>query len=111
MMTDVAYEILSKRKRAIAFTKLWEEVNKKMAFTPDVASRKIASFYSAMMLDPRFTSLSENRWDLSNRHTFDENHVDTTSIELEDDEELSYDEESEEILEEYSEESTEDEGY
>ncbi len=112
-MTDIAYEMLSKRKRAVPFQKIWEEVCKKMNFDEEKAKKKIASFYSDLMLDTRFTSMTDNKWDLSARHTFDENHVDTTGIELEDDDEevVTYADEELEIVSEYSDENTGDEGY
>ena len=38
-----------------------------------------------MMLDNRFTSLGNNKWDLRSRHTYNETHFDTSEIVLEDD--------------------------
>lgn len=38
------------------------------------------------MLDNRFTSLKDNKWDLRARYTFDETHIDTDAIEIDDDE-------------------------
>ncbi len=65
-MTDVAYTFLSKRK-------------------------KESQFYSELMLDTRFASLDNNKWDLRNRRKFDEVHVDTSDIELDDDDEEDVD--------------------
>lgn len=85
-MTDVAYNILSKRKRAMDFLKLYEEVVKKMEIPENLQKKKRAQFYSEMMLDNRFTSLKDNKWDLRARYTFDETHIDTDAIEIDDDE-------------------------
>lgn len=89
-MTDVAFDFLSKRKKEVPFNKLWEEVYKTMGFKEEVAYRKIASFYEAMMLDNRFTS-KDNKWDLSSRHKFSETHIDLASIEIDDDGKDDYD--------------------
>ena len=85
-MTDVAYNYLSNRKRAMDFLKLYEEVVKKMEIPENLQKKKRAQFYSELMLDNRFTSLKDNKWDLRARYTFDETHIDTYAIEIDDDE-------------------------
>ena len=77
-MTDMAYDILSGKKRAIQFQKLWEEVSKKTGASNDV----IADFYSDLTLDSRFAQLKDNKWDLVERRKFSESHVDISRIEL-----------------------------
>lgn len=84
-MTDVAFEMLSKKKRSVAFAKLWEEVCTKMGFDETMAQKKIAQFYTDMMLDNRFASLEDNKWDLRSRRTYEETHFDTSSILIDDD--------------------------
>ena len=81
-MTDVAYDIMSKKKRAIQFGRLWEEVSKIYGVSND----KVAQFYSDLTLDSRFASLKGNRWDLVERRKFEESHVDISKIELDEDE-------------------------
>ncbi|MBR2788855.1 MAG: DNA-directed RNA polymerase subunit delta [Erysipelotrichaceae bacterium] len=81
-MMDVAYDVMVKKKRAIPFVKLWEEVSK----TYGVSNDKIAQFYSDLTLDSRFVSLKENKWDLIERRKFEESHVDLSAIELDEDE-------------------------
>ena len=81
-MTDIAYDILSGKKRAIQFSKLWEEVSKKTKASNDV----VAQFYSDLTLDPRFAQLKENKWDLVERRKYSEAHVDISKIELGEDE-------------------------
>ena len=98
-MTDVAYEVMSKKKRAIPFKKLWMEVIEKLELDPEKASDRIAQFYTDMTLDGRFTSLKDNKWDLKERHTFEEVFVDFDNIEADDDdeeEEEYYNEDSDE---------------
>ena len=77
-MTDVAYDILSGKKRPIQFSKLWEEVSKKVGANDDM----IAQFYEDLSLDSRFAQLKENKWDLTERRKFSESHVDISRIEL-----------------------------
>lgn len=77
-MTDIAYDILSSKKRPTQFQKLWEEVSKKAKVGNDM----IAQFYSDLTLDSRFASLKDNKWDLVERRKFAESHVDISRIEL-----------------------------
>ena len=86
-MTDIAYDCLSKRKREVEFVKLWTEVAKSMKIPEDRLKRKKAQFYSELMLDSRFASLENNKWDLRNRRKFEEVHVNTEEIEIDEDEE------------------------
>lgn len=85
-MTDVAYNWMSKRKKEVDFLKLWNTVSEQMHIPEEKQKRKKSQFYSDLMLDNRFASLGGNKWDLRNRRKFDEVHVDTSDIELEDDE-------------------------
>lgn len=92
-MTDIAYDILSRKKRAIQFSKLWEDVSKLYGASND----KVAQFYSDLTLDSRFASLKENKWDLVERRKFDESHIDISKIELDDDEPEEVDDEDSEL--------------
>lgn len=76
--TDIAYDILSSKKRATSFQKLWEEVAKKTGASNDM----IAQFYEDLSLDSRFAQLKDNKWDLIERRKFSESHVDISKIEL-----------------------------
>lgn len=92
-MTDAAYEIMSKKKRAIQFSKLWTEVVKATGVSLD----QVAEFYSDLTLDGRFTSLKDNRWDLKSRRKFSESHIDMKKIEY-DDQDAVYDPDGEQEL-------------
>lgn len=81
-MTDVAYDIMNKRKVSIQFAKLWEYVRKETKATKD----KVGQFYNDLSLDSRFVSLKDNRWDLKTRRTYNEAHIDISEIEVEDEE-------------------------
>ncbi len=96
-MTDVAYEIVVALKKEVAFDVLWGEVCKENGYNQSQSMNKIASFYSAMMLDSRFTNIKDNIWDLKARHKFDETRINTSDLIIEDDSTID---ESEEV--EYS---------
>ena len=81
-MTDIAYDVISKKKRAVQFVKLWEEVSNLYGASND----KVAQFYSDLTFDSRFASFKDNKWDLVERRKFAESHVDLSEIELGDDE-------------------------
>lgn len=84
-MTDVAFNILSKKKKEVEFVKLWAEVAKQMKVPEEKMRKKKSQFYSELMLDSRFASLEGNKWDLRNRRKFEEVYIDTSNID--DDEE------------------------
>lgn len=100
-MTDVAFELMSKKKKAIPFKKLWEEVVAIMGYSEAVAANKVSTFYANMSLDTRFALVEDGKWDLRSRHTYNETHKDLSDIlddsddinEFEDDE-LNEDEEN-----------------
>lgn len=70
-LTNIAYENLKNKTEVVAFNILWKEVCSEIGFTEDMAKRKIASFYNALMLDSRFISLEKNNWDLRERYAED----------------------------------------
>lgn len=87
-MTDVAYELISGKKRPVTFAKLWQDVSKINKLPNDM----IAQFYSDLTLDGRFTSLKDNKWDLKNRRKFEETQYSVDELDLEDDEKEVFDE-------------------
>lgn len=70
-LTDVAFQNLKKKHKEVYFNKLWKEVSDEVGFSEELANRKIASFYNALMLDVRFISLEKNQWDLRERYAED----------------------------------------
>lgn len=91
-MLDAAFDIMSSKKRAIAFPKLWEEVQKVM----NVSNDMVGNLYQDMSLDARFVRLEDNKWDLQSRRTFEEGHFDLSKLEMDEEEQV---EEQEEIIE------------
>lgn len=94
-MTDVAFELMGKKKKAIPFKKLWEEVVSVMGYSESVAANKMATFYSNLSLDARFALVEDGKWDLRSRRTFNEIHKDLSDILVDDDEDEFLDEEVE----------------
>ena len=86
-MTDVAFELMGKKKKAIPFKKLFEEVVSVMGYSETVAANKLATFYANLSLDARFALVEDGKWDLRSRRTFNETHKDLSDIlDLDDDE-------------------------
>lgn len=90
-MTDVAYDILGKKKKSLDFKRLWQEVCKKLDYDDSIANKKLVQFHNNIMLDNRFATVENNKWDLRSRRKFEEVHVDTSTIIIEDDDELEID--------------------
>ncbi|MFV0255342.1 MAG: DNA-directed RNA polymerase subunit delta [Erysipelotrichaceae bacterium] len=80
-MSDVAVSVLSDKKESLAFSDLWSEVCLKMNIGNDKI--KMSRFFSNISCDGRF-ALVENKWDLRNRRKLAEVLIDTSEIELDD---------------------------
>ena len=89
---------MAKKKRAIAFNKLWEDVLKETKVSEDL----VAQFYSDLTLDSRFVQLKDNKWDLRSRRKFEEPYIDIQKIDLEEDEESEEEMEEEDYGSSYS---------
>ncbi len=89
-MTEVAYELLSKKKNSVAFAKLYDQVANKLNFDLGKRKAKISQFYTDLSLDKRFVSQKDNRWQLSERVKFEERYVKMDELILEDEEEDEY---------------------
>ncbi len=100
-MIDVAFDLVSKKKKPATFLKIWEEVSQMVGLTPEQEEDNIAQFYTDLSLDERFVHVGDNKWDLRSRHTYNEVVVDTSSIIIEESEEdESFDEEQKKDKEE-----------
>ncbi len=89
-LTDIAYEKLSRRKKEIFFPKLWKEVADEASMNEELAKKRVASFYNALMMDSRFISLEGNKWDLRQRHSLESLMIDPDLID-ENEDEVDYD--------------------
>lgn len=93
-MIDVAFELMSKKKKPVTFLKIWEDVSTMMGFTPQQEEDNIAQFYNDLSLDDRFVTVGDNKWDLRSRHTYNEIVVDTDELIIEDSDDPDYEEEA-----------------
>ena len=101
--TDIAYRLLSKRKKERNFYDLWEEVKAELAkvLAPEEMENieeDISFFYTNLTLDGRFVNLGENKWNLRERVTFDKVHIDMNEIYVDEEEELMDDDMKEEYI-------------
>ena len=101
--TDIAYRLLSKRKKERNFYDLWEDVKAELAkvVAPEEMENieeDISFFYTNLTLDGRFVNVGDNKWNLRERVTFDKVHIDMNEIYVEEEEEEVSDED---VKEEY----------
>lgn len=92
-MIDVAFELMSKKRKPVTFLKIWEDVSTMMGFTPQQEEDNIAQFYNDLSLDDRFVNVGDNKWDLRSRHTYNEIVIDTDELIIEDSDDPDYEEE------------------
>ncbi|CAM3695489.1 DNA-directed RNA polymerase subunit delta [Erysipelothrix urinaevulpis] len=92
-LSDIAYDRLKQKDEEVLFNELWNEVSSAAKFPENVAKRKVASFYNAIMLDSRFISLEGNKWDLRERHAEITLTIDPDLLEDYDDYEEDYEDE------------------
>lgn len=86
-MIDVAFDVITDKKKALTFIELWKEICQTIGFSKEQEEDNIAQFYSDLSLDDRFTCVGENKWDLRERHTYHEVVVDTSEILIDEDSE------------------------
>jgi len=100
-MVEVAYELMSKKKKPIDFHKLWKEVYEVKGFSQDQIEEAQSVFYTNITLDGRFITTGENCWDLRGRHKYEDVHIDMNDIYADEEEEEveEIDEEDESIVE------------
>ena len=96
--TDIAYRLMLKIKKERYFYDLWEDVKNELAkvVAPEELENideDISFFYTNLTLDGRFVNVGENKWNLRERVTFDKVHIDMNDIYVEDEEDISEDNE------------------
>ena len=98
-MVDVAYDLMTKKKKPVDFYKLWQEVSEIKCFDQNDQEEYESLFYTNITLDGRFITVGENRWDLRSRHKFDEVHIDMNDIYADDEEDTSDDDGDDGLIE------------
>lgn len=79
-MVDIAFELMTKRKKPINFYELWENVAQIKDFTTEQKEENESLFYTNISLDGRMITVGENNWDLRSRHKFEDVHIDMNDI-------------------------------
>lgn len=79
-MLELAHEFLDSKPKSVTFKQIWAYVVKQKGFSEEEANKKVSSFYTSLLLDGRFVTLGENKWDLRSRHTFDKVHIDMKDV-------------------------------
>lgn len=80
-LLDLAYEFISKQNEPQDFNTIWENVVKTSGLSEEEANKKVGRFYTNLLLDGRFVTLGENKWDLRSRNTYDKViHIDIKSL-------------------------------
>lgn len=98
-MVDIAYELMTKKKKPINFYVLWEEVAEIKGFDEEQKDNNESAFYTDITLDGRLITVGENYWDLRSRHKFEDVHIDMNDIYSDDDEETTDDNGDDGLLE------------
>lgn len=108
---DVAFELVSRKKNPVVFSKLWEEVSQIQGLSEEEAKKRASKFYTALSLDGRFITLGDNTWDLRSRYTFDKVHIDMNEVYTDDSDEVEDEDKSEDdyFIDEEDEESEDEE--
>ncbi len=98
-LLDYAYEYVKQSKDLVSFKDLWAYVCKEAGLSEEEAAKRVSGFYTNLLLDGRFVTLGENKWDLRTRQTFDKVHIDMkdvySDVETDDDDDSEEDEEKE----------------
>mgnify|MGYP000152845724 CR=1 FL=1 len=101
--TDIAYRLLSKKKKEKGFYELWEDVKNELAKVREPEELEnidddISFFYTNLTLDGRFVNVGDNKWNLRERVTFDKVDIDMSDIYMDEEEESDEEEENDEYV-------------
>lgn len=109
-MLDVAYRILKESSEPVAFVDLVEKVAGELGYSKQEKDAKMAQFYTNLTIDGRFVVLTDNKWDLRERVSYEMAHIDMNEAynEVEEDDSAASDEKTEEFGEESEDENGED---
>ena len=80
-LVDYAFDVISASSKEMKFKEIFDKVIVLAGFSDlDEAAlkSKMSKLYTQLSLDGRFVTLKDNTWDLSDRHVFEERHIDMT---------------------------------
>lgn len=97
-MINEAYETLKANKGSLSFKELWDKICEQLDIPSEERTSRISRFYTDLSLDGRFVGLQGNNWDLRERKTFDEVHINMNEVYSDEDDDVEDEEELDEEL-------------
>ncbi len=79
-MLDVAHEVMTASNHELTFQELYDAVVKALDMNEAERDERIGDFYTQLTLDGHFVALTDNKWDLRSRHTYDKVHIDVNDV-------------------------------
>lgn len=109
-LIEYAYDVLSASKESMTFKDLFDKAYDAsgLKLTQSELKTRMSKLYTQLSLDGRFVILKDNNWDLRDRHTFSEVHIDMEDAYSEDDDDEADEEELELLRQELGEETDDD---
>ncbi len=82
---DMAYEIIKEEQHPVEFYDLWNRIVELKGFTQEQIDENESVFYTNITLDGRVINVGDNRWDLRERHKFEDVNIDMNDVYSDDD--------------------------
>ncbi len=101
-MLDVALEVITKEGHQMSFADLFAAVKTELGLADEEANKHLGEFYTELTLDSHFVALTDNSWDLRDRHTYDKVHIDVADVYTEVEDNANKDEEDLKEEQEYN---------
>ncbi|MCQ2799157.1 MAG: DNA-directed RNA polymerase subunit delta [Bacilli bacterium] len=79
-MRDCAYDEITTACSALTFADLYARVAAALEMTEEEKKAHIGAFYTDLTLDGRFVALTDNNWDLRERHTYEKVHISISEV-------------------------------
>ena len=79
-MLEEAKKILEANGKELPFKELWARVKAALEISAEEEPDRIGHFFTDLSMSSLFVIVGENYWDLSSRHTFEDSHIDVTSV-------------------------------
>jgi DNA-directed RNA polymerase subunit delta len=82
---DMAYEIIKEEKQPVEFYDLWNRIVELKGYNEEQIDENESVFYTNITLDGRVINVGDNRWDLRERHKFEDVNIDMNDVYSDDD--------------------------
>lgn len=67
--TDLTYKLLGESKKSMNTPTIFRKISDLLGYSDDEYTSKIGDFYTSLTIDKRFVLLSNNEWDIRDRHS------------------------------------------